>query len=78
MRCAALRPASPCGASPARAAGEATLEIVSKTGVHAFAVELATNDDERERGLMFRKELPEGQGMLFDFTTGAAGLVLDE
>jgi uncharacterized protein len=52
---------------PARAAGESTLEIVSKTGVHAFTVELATNDDERSRGLMFRKELPEGRGMLFDF-----------
>ena len=52
---------------PARAAGEATLEIVSKTGVHPFAVELATNDAERTRGLMFRKELPEGRGMLFDF-----------
>jgi uncharacterized protein len=51
----------------AQAAGEATLEIVSKSGVHAFAVELATNDAERERGLMFRKELPEGRGMLFDF-----------
>jgi uncharacterized protein len=35
--------------------------------VHAFSVELATNDAERERGLMFRKELPEGRGMLFDF-----------
>jgi len=35
--------------------------------VHAFAVELATTDAERERGLMFRKELPDGQGMLFDF-----------
>jgi uncharacterized protein len=35
--------------------------------VHAFTVELATNDAERERGLMFRKELPQGQGMLFDF-----------
>jgi len=54
-------------AAPAQAAGEATLEIVSKTGVHAFAVALATNNEERERGLMFRKELPEGQGMLFDF-----------
>ncbi len=53
--------------APAQAAGEATLEIVSKTGVHAFAVELATNDAERSRGLMFRKELPEGRGMLFDF-----------
>ena len=35
--------------------------------MHAFAVELATNDAERARGLMFRKELPEGRGMLFDF-----------
>jgi uncharacterized protein len=51
----------------ARAAGQSTLEIASKTGVHSFAVELATNDDERSRGLMFRKELPEGRGMLFDF-----------
>jgi hypothetical protein len=24
-------------------------------------------DEERARGLMFRKELPEGRGMLFDF-----------
>jgi uncharacterized protein len=55
----------------AQAAGQSTLEIVSKTGVHAFAVELATNDDERSRGLMFRKELPEGHGMLFDFQRDA-------
>ena len=53
--------------APVRAAGAATIEIVSKTGVHAFAVELATDDAERSRGLMFRKELPEGRGMLFDF-----------
>jgi uncharacterized membrane protein (UPF0127 family) len=52
---------------PARAAGQDTIEIVSSTGVHAFAVELATNDAERERGLMNRKTLPEGHGMLFDF-----------
>ncbi|MEX0751763.1 MAG: DUF192 domain-containing protein, partial [Xanthobacteraceae bacterium] len=44
-----------------------TVEIVSKTGVHVFTVELADNDEERARGLMFRKELPAGQGMLFDF-----------
>ena len=53
--------------APARAGGEATLEIVSRTGVHAYMVELATDDAERERGLMFRKELPEGRGMLFEF-----------
>jgi uncharacterized membrane protein (UPF0127 family) len=32
-----------------------------------FSVEIAVNDEERAKGLMFRKELPEGQGMLFDF-----------
>jgi uncharacterized protein len=60
-----------CAASvaPARAAGAGTLKIASASGVHIFIVELATNDAERERGLMFRKELPEGQGMLFDFQT---------
>jgi uncharacterized membrane protein (UPF0127 family) len=53
----------------AQASGLSTLEIVSATGVHAFNVELATTEPERERGLMFRKELPQGQGMLFDFFT---------
>jgi uncharacterized protein len=53
--------------TPARAAGTDTIEIVSATGVHPFSVELATNDAERERGLMYRKSLPEGHGMLFDF-----------
>jgi len=53
--------------APAHAASEGTLEIISKSGVHPFTVELATTDEERSRGLMFRKELPEGRGMLFDF-----------
>src|SRR5436309_2320348 len=44
-----------------------TLEIASKSGVHAFAVELALTPDEQSRGLMYRRSLPEGQGMLFDF-----------
>jgi uncharacterized membrane protein (UPF0127 family) len=52
-----------------RAAGPDTIEIVTRTGVHAFAVELATNTAERALGLMYRKELPEGRGMLFDFQT---------
>jgi uncharacterized membrane protein (UPF0127 family) len=51
----------------ARAAELQTLEIASKGGVHVFSVELAANDEQRGRGLMFRRELPEGQGMLFDF-----------
>lgn len=52
---------------PSRAAGQDALEIASKTGVHPFAVEIADTEAEREKGLMFRKELPEGRGMLFDF-----------
>jgi uncharacterized protein len=73
----ALRPAAllllVCGAlvampgRPAHAAGQGTIEIVSSNGVHPFSIELATNDAERSKGLMFRKELPEGRGMLFDF-----------
>jgi uncharacterized protein len=53
--------------APARAAATDTIEIVSSNGVHPFSVELATNDAERERGLMYRKSMPEGHGMLFDF-----------
>jgi len=52
---------------PVRPAGTQTIEVVTKTGVHSFAVELADNDAEREKGLMYRKDLPEGRGMLFDF-----------
>lgn len=51
----------------ARAAGEQTVEIASKTGVHSFSVEVVDNDADRAKGLMYRKELPEGRGMLFDF-----------
>ena len=52
---------------PLGAADTEALEIASKTGVHPFAVELAVTDEQRARGLMFRKEVPEGYGMLFDF-----------
>lgn len=55
------------GAAAVRAADMNTVEIVSRTGVHVFQVELAVNDAQRAQGLMDRKELPEGRGMLFDF-----------
>jgi uncharacterized membrane protein (UPF0127 family) len=56
---------SPSG--PTLAAEEQTVEIVTRGGVHTFTVEFAETDEERSRGLMFRKELPEGRGMMFDF-----------
>jgi len=51
----------------ARPSSLKTLEIVSKTGVHVFSVEVADTEPAREKGLMFRRSLPFGQGMLFDF-----------
>ena len=53
--------------APAAAAELKPLEIASRTGVHVFAVEIADTEAAREKGLMFRRSLPEGQGMLFDF-----------
>ena len=44
-----------------------TLTIAGRTGMHTFTVEMAVTPEETSRGLMFRRELPEGQGMLFDF-----------
>jgi uncharacterized membrane protein (UPF0127 family) len=44
------------------------LEIVTRAGVQVFSVEEAKTDEERERGLMFRTSLPDGQGMIFDFS----------
>lgn len=50
------------------AADEQTLEIVSKSGVHVFSVEVMRTQEEKAKGLMFRRELAEGRGMLFDFS----------
>jgi uncharacterized membrane protein (UPF0127 family) len=61
-------------ASVAFASGEAQaasfqpLEIVTQSGVQVFSVEMATTEEEKMTGLMYRKELPDGKGMLFDFS----------
>jgi uncharacterized membrane protein (UPF0127 family) len=55
------------GGVPASAVELEPLEIVTRTGVHSFAVEVVTTPEQQAKGLMFRRELPEGQGMLFDF-----------
>jgi uncharacterized membrane protein (UPF0127 family) len=43
--------------------GEVT--ITTSAGPHKFAIELATNEVQREQGLMFRLKLPADAGMLF-------------
>ncbi|WP_213737309.1 DUF192 domain-containing protein [Bradyrhizobium sp. dw_411] len=54
--------------SGVQAASIQPLEIVTKSGVQVFSVEMATTEEEKTTGLMYRKELADGKGMLFDFT----------
>jgi uncharacterized membrane protein (UPF0127 family) len=43
------------------------LEIITSGGTHEFTVEVMRSDRQRERGLMFRRFLPQDRGMLFVF-----------
>lgn len=43
------------------------LEILTKTGIRVFQIEFAQTEDQRRIGLMHRQEVPDGEGMLFDF-----------
>jgi uncharacterized membrane protein (UPF0127 family) len=57
-----------CSNPAVRAASVQPLEIATKSGVQVFSVEMATTEEEKTTGLMYRKELPDGKGMLFDFS----------
>jgi uncharacterized membrane protein (UPF0127 family) len=52
----------------AQAASLQPLEIATKSGVQVFTVEMATTEEEKTTGLMYRKELADGRWMLFDFS----------
>ncbi len=41
--------------------------VVSASGSHTFTVEIADDDQERQRGLMYRRDLAPDAGMLFLF-----------
>ncbi len=45
------------------------LEIVTSAGIKTYLIEIADDNGERGIGLMNRKTMPAGQGMLFDFQT---------
>jgi hypothetical protein len=47
------------------AASGTTIVLKTETGDHSFDVEVMTTFQERARGLMFRRSLPEKSGMLF-------------
>lgn len=55
--------------SPAVAAGSVSeFPLVNlKIGKHAVRAELAKTEDQRTKGLMFRKRMDKNSGMLFDF-----------
>ena len=59
--CALATPKGPNG-DPLEA-----LTITTATGEHAFMVEIADDDAERQRGLMERPPLADDRGMLFEF-----------
>ena len=64
----AAQASKPAPTAPIPAGFEA-LDVVTPTGKTRFFVEIADDDAERERGLMFRKVVAPDRGMLFDFHT---------
>lgn len=55
------------GAGRGGALADDRVVVTTASGPVAFAVELADDDSERARGLMFRESLAPNAGMLFDF-----------
>lgn len=46
---------------------ESKLTIHSETGDHTFSIEIVDTPESRAQGLMYRQELADDAGMLFDF-----------
>lgn len=47
--------------------GISTIDLVTAKGSYTFRVEIARSNEQRMQGLMFRRSLAPGAGMLFDF-----------
>lgn len=64
-----LAAAAGCAQGPTDANGQPLepLTVVTSTGEHRFLVEIADEEHERQRGLMFREPLADDRGMLFEF-----------
>jgi hypothetical protein len=52
---------------PSDSAKQQVVKVVTGNGDQTFAAEVANTPSQRARGLMFRTELAERHGMLFDF-----------
>ncbi|RYG57788.1 MAG: DUF192 domain-containing protein, partial [Alphaproteobacteria bacterium] len=46
---------------------ESKLTIHSENGDHTFSIEIVDTPESRAQGLMYRQELADDAGMLFDF-----------
>lgn len=54
--------------TPLTASAPASVRLIpARLGTHSLQVELAISEAEQQKGLMFRRELPADQGMLFVF-----------
>jgi uncharacterized membrane protein (UPF0127 family) len=63
-----LTASAPAHAQAAPAAATEALAVVTASGQrHPFQVEVMRNDEQRAKGLMFRRFMPADRGMLFDF-----------
>lgn len=70
LRCAALCLCAlliGLGPGAAQTASDRQLSISTGLGTYDFDVEVMRTEAELERGLMFRRQMPKGSGMLFDF-----------
>jgi uncharacterized membrane protein (UPF0127 family) len=56
-------------APAARAETLEALTVETAGGPRVFQVEVMRTDEQRARGLMYRRHMPEDRGMLFDFKT---------
>src|SRR5216110_2927678 len=72
--CACDRSSGPSSANIPPATHPADVPVVElqrkvtiEIGGKPLSIEVAANDDDRQRGLMYRKSMPEDHGMLFVF-----------
>src|SRR4051794_33315969 len=49
--------------------GKSELTVVGASGRHHFTIEMALTPEQMAQGLMFRRQMAEDAGMLFDYVT---------
>lgn len=53
--------------SAQKAMRQDTLKLITASGAHTFTIEIAEKDEDKARGLMFRRTLAPDAGMLFPY-----------